>query len=210
MRILIAITSCHAHRPLQQAQRETWIADIPAEAADYKFFLGSPVIEDSAPDEIFLLPVPDDYLGLIYKTCGLVQWAIGRGYDFLFKCDHDTLVNPRLLLASDFAQHDYVGGLNAPFASGGSGYWLSRRAMNIVAIASPRSGAEDVFVADLMQRNEIPLHDDHRYKFQPGSTIDRDTITYHLGASSRLGRPYEAAQMYEAWREMKALEDARP
>lgn len=202
MKILIAITSCHAHRMLQQAQRETWIADIPT-GVDYRFFLGAPLVI-AARDEI-ILDVPDDYFGLIYKTCGLARWALECGYDFLFKCDIDTLVNPQQLIASDFANYDYVGGLNYPFASGGSGYWLSQKAMQIIARQSPEIGPEDVFVAKILGNKQIVLHNEpDRYLFYPGSEIGLKTITFHI--SSCVGEPYQADQMRIYYRQMKQIQ----
>ena len=61
----------------------------------------------------------------------------------MFKCDNDTLVNPWEFITSEFSKHDYMGGENADtnvpgfppgrieFASGGAGYWLSRKAMRM-------------------------------------------------------------------------------
>src|SRR5271157_5114842 len=142
-RVLVAITSCHMHRAWQSAQRDTWLPEL---GCDYRFFLGNPVA-DAAQDEVFL-NCPDDYHSLYHKTQGLVRWALERGYDYLYKCDVDTLVCPKNLLSSGFEQWDYTGGRNGHFASGGSGYWLSRKAMELVANSINRDGAtEDVFIA---------------------------------------------------------------
>ena len=198
MRALIAILSCHRDRPWQQAQRDTWIKDIPV-GTDYVFCLGQPNFSTS-PDEVFL-DVPDDSNGLPYKTRAMANWALTRGYDFVFKCDIDNFVVPGLMLTSDFAQHDFTGGRNQYFASGGAGYWLSRKAMHIVGVSDP-SGygpAEDVFVAKALSANGVELHADPRYKFSPGDVFDATTITYHLSSVRGWTAKYAPEMMYQTY-----------
>ena len=204
---LVAITSCHKHRAWQSAQRETWLPEL---RCDYRFFLGNPPGVDAEQDEVFL-NCPDDYSSLFYKTQGLVRWAVVRGYDYLYKCDVDTLVNPSNLLSSGFEKYDYSGGRNGHFASGGSGYWLSRKAMEIVANSENKEGAtEDVFIADLVWRKYgLVLHEDKRYMYYPGCRIGTDTISFHI--SSCNGWPgdvpsYGPEQMYTRYQEMKGSE----
>ena len=166
MRILIAILSCRAHAAYQQAQRDTWIKDIPARV-DLKYFVGHS--ENLAPDEVFLgedaiqperglklYPTLPDKIKLL---CG---WALDHGYDYLYKTDTDTAVSVTNLLNSGFESHDYSGGYNqettGEFASGGAGYWLSRKAMQIVVNSTVASWAEDVFVAlALKEKGVLPI-----------------------------------------------------
>ena len=212
-KVLIAITSCHKHRPWQQSQRDTWLKDV--EGMDYRFFLGRP-IADAAPDEVFL-DVADGYNDLLYKTQGLLRWALERDYDYLYKTDVDTLVIPSRLIHSGFEQHDYTGSINhagkpygiLDFASGGSGYWLSRKVMEWVVNAKSYTGsAEDVFVAEVCRENGVLLHSDLRYKYHPGLTFDKDTISFHI--SSTNGWPgdagtltYTPEQMYTVYERSK-------
>src|SRR5208282_4893580 len=151
MRVLVAILSCHRDRAIQQAQRDTWLKDL--KGVDYRFFLGKPT-DQPAGDEVFL-DVDDGYLGLSHKTRAMCQWAQGLDYDFIHKTDTDTLINPWTFLHSGFEQYDYMGGENADkvpalgnrtvqFASGGAGYWLSKKAMAIVASTEIKITAEDV------------------------------------------------------------------
>jgi len=204
-KVLVAITSCHPHRSWQQSQRDTWLPEL---GCDYRYFLGNPEAE-AAPDEVFL-NVPDDYHSLFHKTVGLVRWALVRGYDYVYKCDVDTLVNPSNLLSSGFEQHDYIGGLNGHFASGGSGYWLSHKAMEIVAVSTIKDGStEDVYVADLVWREHgLELHADERYAYYPGTELTKDTISYHISSCNGWPgevAPYEPSMMHAAHERLKII-----
>ena len=210
---LIAIMSCHKHRAWQDAQRQTWIKDIPA-GPDYRFFLGNPRPESVCADEAFL-DVPDDYDSLTHKIKGMIEWALGHGYGNMYKCDIDTLVSPVNLMGSGFERHDYVGryyyNYPAPqFASGGSGYCLSERAMRLV-VAEPTEGypfemlAEAVFVAWALIGSDILLQDDARYKYAPGSVLDKETISVHLSSTPGWHTPYAPEHMFVKYAEFKAL-----
>jgi hypothetical protein len=209
-RLLIAITSCDKHRAWQFAQRQTWIRDIPQKVS-YRFFLGNPAAGNAENDEVFL-DVPDDYLGLPLKTRGVSRWALEQGFNLLYKTDVDTLVLPPNLLDSGFEQYDYVGGLNTErppvtFASGGAGYCLSEKAMKLVATNTPwpEGGPEDVWVACVLKDNGILPQSDPRFKFYPGSLLDKQTISYHLTSVRGWLQPYSPDQMFEKYSEVKGL-----
>jgi hypothetical protein len=200
MKVLIAILSCHALRHYEQAQRDTWIKDIP-EGVDHRFFLGRSTTEQGA-DEVFL-STGDAFSDITEKAVAVFRWALEQGYDFVFKADLDTLVRPMALLASGFEQHDYSGGQNSFFASGGSGYWLSRRAMQYVVARPVVPGpTEDVHVGQAVRDNGLELHSDLRYKFFPGSTLDEHTLTYHLSSVVNWSEKYKVEWMYEAYRSL--------
>jgi hypothetical protein len=207
LKTLIAIASCRRDRAFQQAQLDTWLKDLIG--ADYRFFLGA---GDTPEEDEVILNVDDSYSGLSQKTQAICKWAITEDYNCLFKCDIDTVVNPRLLLQSG-AYYGYAGAENEDlvpgiperirFASGGAGYWLDRTAMEIVADSPIRTAAEDVFVADALrihQRYPVWLPG---YKWRPYSRIDRGTVTLHL--SSALQKKYETAQMYVAYEKMRSF-----
>jgi hypothetical protein len=199
MKVLIAIKGCEAHRDRWKAQLDTW-ADTLDFRADY--FTGK------------FLGVSDDYEHLPHKTQAICQWAVApqsaipnwsnQDYDFSFFCDTDTYVHVSRLLSSGFEQHDYIGHqLEAggiPYASGGAGYWLSRRAMKIIEdLAIPDMfKAEDFMVGSLLYASGIKLHHDPRYTLaldswpEPGN----DIITKHLSMNG----PYKVEMMYEAHR----------
>lgn len=194
MKILIAIHGSHSQPEQMQAQRETWLRDLGG--ADYKFFLGQPFIEQPEPRTYAICPedIDDIVTGnypdgprlkgihrtwhLNRKTEALAKYALENGYDFVFKCDDDTYVRTDLLLESGFEEHDYVGFTDTHYtrelgwyfwAQGGAGYWLSRKAMQIVA----QNGlhvipAEDFAVGNILAANGI--HPDHEQRYNPNVT----------------------------------------
>jgi hypothetical protein len=209
MKVLVAIQSCAAHRDRHEAQRNTWLADLPL---DYRFFIGQSSI--AAEDEE-VLNCPDDYQSLAIKTKAMIRWALDRSYDYLFKCDTDTVVNPWGLICSGFRYYDYIGGYNADivpfftdkkieFASGGAGYWLSRKAMAVLDfLDAPRVAAEDVFVANTLSTGGIFPEFHSGYRWRPGEDVDENVITLHL--SSALQKKYEPSMMYEYYDKIKRV-----
>lgn len=198
MKVLIAIESCLRDRHLHAAHRNTWVRELSG--ADLKFFMGGTGTPE--PDEEFL-PVADDYISLPFKTKTICHWAIARGYDYLFKADSDTFIHPGRLLASGFEKYEYTGFyLGHPrgegydwvkrgaYASGGSGYWLCRRAMEFIAGADlkqdyidPQKGStlgEDLQVGRVLSAVDIECYCDPRYHIMvPGPKPNNDVITLH-------------------------------
>lgn len=140
MKVLFAIVSCNDPKYYPEKtkiQRQTWVQDI--ENADYRFFFGT---TNRKPlfDEV-ILDCPDDYQSLNLKTKAILEWAIEREYDAIFKCDDDSYVFPRRLLSSEIVRYDYagcyipageIGGISYPAFAGGGGYWLSSRAAKLI------------------------------------------------------------------------------
>lgn len=211
-RILVVIESCHRDRELQQAQRNTWLSAL--DIVDYKFFLGIPKTKVQCMDEVFL-DVDDSYEMLSVKTQAICEWAYQHDYDFIFKCDIDTVLNGKKATISGV--QDYVGGENADvdipgfppgrieFCSGGAGFWLSRKALAIVANAAIiPTCAEDVFVAYALKKHGILPVFQPGYKWRPGSMIDSDTISLHLSSATQT--KYRPEQMYEAYQKFKEIQ----
>jgi hypothetical protein len=197
MRALIAVPSCHALHRFELAERRTWLKDIPV-GTDYKFFVGNPAGAPEA-DKVFL-NVGDTLQDLTHKVVAMFGWALAQGYDYCFKADLDTLVRPQALLQSDFSQFDWVGGQNSFFASGGAGYWLSRKAMQAVVDRPLEPGpAEDVNTARALLAQGIALHGDTRYKFIPGDILTPDTLTYHLSSVKAWDAKATPADMFNAY-----------
>lgn len=220
MKILIAVPSCMAHAAYQQAQRGTWIKDIPT-GVDYKFFLGKETgieygVVDEIGDEIYLncsdISIPErglkKYPTLPQKTKQICDYALCADYDYIFKTDTDTLVNVENLLNSGFANSEYSGGYNheeaGDFASGGAGYWLNRKAMQIVVDSDVTHWSEDVFVALALKEGGIFPTWNSGYRWKPGEVVDQNMITLHL-RSALNQREYNPAWMYEHYEKMKAL-----
>lgn len=214
MRILVAVVSCRADRSRHHPAYDTWLRHLPKDV-DYKFFVGGGDPENWAPDEI-LVSAPDSYEYLSTKTKALCSWANAQGYDYVFKCDTDTVVNVDRLLSSGFEQHDYMGGSNEDnvpanaefwypriqFASGGAGYWLSQKAMVEVAKGwGPTFPAEDVYVAcKLKKAGILPVWCDG-YRWRPIDQVEGAT-TFHL--SSGLQKKYSPELMYECYQRISA------
>lgn len=217
MKILVAIESCLDHLPRHVAQEETWLKDLPANV-DYRFFIGASAssISSVLPNTVGL-PVDDSYQALSLKTRAICRYVLDYNYDFVFKADTDTLVNPKNLLDSGFERHYYSGGFNEDnmpkgllsmfpepniqFASGGAGYWLNRRSAMLVAYGPAiATQAEDVYVACILKDNGITPIWSPDYRWKPGESVDKDTISLHL--SSALQKKYEPAQMYEYYQKI--------
>lgn len=202
MKVLVALPSCYALRHLQQVVRDTWLKDLSG--ADYKFFLGRREgIHDCSvrvsEDEVFVDAL-DDLQSLTIKMQAVYTWTLYEGYDFVFKCDLDTLVRPSLLLTSGFENHDYSGGQNGFFASGGAGYWTSRKARELsVSDARDQRSAEDVHTAQAVIDNGLKFHADPRYKFIPGAILTTDTISYHLSSVKGWSGKYDQQMMRDAY-----------
>jgi hypothetical protein len=177
MKVLIAILSCKRDQVFHQQARETWLKDCPV---DYKFFLGCPVI---ASDEV-RVQAPDTYRLNADKMKRVVEYALEKEYDFLFKCDIDTYVCVPRLLKSEFEKHDFIG-FNGNY--GGSGYWLSRKAMSIlVDCPTVRPGdrcrlLDDGWVGYSLSQHGIFPFQDKRYHSltKEGPTSENDLITSH-------------------------------
>lgn len=149
------------------ALRDTWLKDIePFKAhVSYKLFYGAPHTRPALEDEIYL-DCPDDYEHLPHKTIAICKWAIDKDYSYIFKCDDDTGVYvDRLIKELMTSRFDYAGFTHSNVCTGGTGYWLSRRAFTEVARNGAQAHwAEDVTVGKSMgAANIYPIHlDGHR------------------------------------------------
>jgi GR25 family glycosyltransferase involved in LPS biosynthesis len=146
--ILIGICSATGMKERRDAVRKTWFPD-DKNGIRACFFVGS---VENAEADVVALDVPDDYKHLPAKVRAFYRYALEHfEFDWLFKCDDDTYVHIERLreLAGT---HDLVGNeflkSSKPFASGGAGYLLSRRAVELLAKDDtlPTKGPEDVIL----------------------------------------------------------------
>jgi hypothetical protein len=194
-----------------QAIRDTWWKDVVpfSHHVDAKFFYGSPSPEGwvQQPDEV-ILPCPDDYAHLAQKSILICKYAKDHGYDLLFKCDDDTGVYvERVLHEALWGQWDYAGYTNGRTCTGGTGYWLSKRAIEIIAeSASPNHWAEDVTIGKtLFHHNIQPQHleghihgrQDHWFWKNGFTPTERDMSTV---TAFHAVRPKDMRDWY-AWKE---------
>lgn len=187
MNLLIAVKSCNKHRleGYNDEIRRTWGMDV---APNYLlFFHGEPTFEQNVhqwSDEV-ILSVKDDYDSLPYKTQAILKFFLLGFYSHIFLCDTDTFVIPEKLLATGFEKYDVSGRYGSvypigqtfnfrddrgnsmpnahPWPSGGIGYFLSRRAAQVVVDSPITHWAEDVHVGQatgpLIQSGELTACD---------------------------------------------------
>lgn len=174
-KLIICVKSCQANleRGDHHIIRSTWGKDAKALGIDVRFFVGAsqhPTKMINYQSDETSLKCPDDYDGLPYKTREICRWANGKAVDYIFLADNDTFLVPRKMLACGFEKYDYVGKIDRdpqvpfpyeassrerylkldkcyPWASGGFGYFLSRKAFQEVAFDTPTTWAEDLWVA---------------------------------------------------------------
>lgn len=184
-RVLIAVPACHRYAYGQhkdsrighadrlsndrvEAIRDTWAKDVkPFKAyVELKFFYGrqDPKADQREPlaDEVFL-SVPDDYDSLPHKVKAIIEHAYRGGYDYLYKGDDDTFVYVDRLMASGFEGNDYLGysyPAQGNYISGGPGYWLSRKSMQLLSGTPVQGWAEDKWVGETLRaRGIFPVRD---------------------------------------------------
>jgi hypothetical protein len=213
------------------ALRETWLKDVAKfPNVDYKLFYGKYPDDKTCPgtvgglipcdcspkeDEVFL-SCPDDYAHLPQKTISICKFALQQDYDMLYKCDDDTGVYiDRILHEALSGMWDYAGYLNGRVATGGTGYWLSKRAFKIIAEQSTSNyhWAEDVTVSNTLFHNNIqPVHlAGHRtgrqahWYFVDGfdKTPDPDNLDTDNISAFHAVRPEDMRAWYK-WKEDKA------
>lgn len=237
MRLLVAISSCgdFERNGCNQAMRDTWLPELAAHGVDYKFFFGfgqgidGAHKPESVPKDGEFLWVPDGYGYLTYKTQSSLRWAAAHNYDFVFRCFPDTYAKVDRLMACGFEQHDYHGdfrneeggrtnggtGVFKPtlqeaqnYASGGPGYFLSRKAYTHL-LNAPILGVwrddltpyvEDLWTGNILGKcgTKLEYFDDRRF-VNHGSNYwpkpKNDAITAHMSCPDH---PYDVQRMYAA------------
>lgn len=174
-RLVIGILSAAHYVDRRMRCRRMWTHALPQHAdAVWRFFVGrADGVEDREPD-VVVLPCPDDYASLPQKTAAMLRWFADRyEFDFLFKCDDDTYVCVERLLAYQ-PPHEYCGwDVSVSFpgsprvASGGAGYFLSRRAASLAVngLAAHPSGAEDSLLGQHLAAEGIDLYHDPKFRW---------------------------------------------
>jgi hypothetical protein len=174
MSLLFAVKSCQADRMRgdHQVIRDTWGRDI--KDGDLRFFVGGRIPDGEQRADEVGLNCADDYHSLPYKTREILRWSVTQGYDRTFLCDTDTYVIPSKLMKTDFQKFDYFGvngrelGVTFPYhapdrdgnrwflphcypwASGGFGYSLTKKASLFIVNSEPNIWAEDLWVGQIM------------------------------------------------------------
>lgn len=210
-KLAIAVKSCHRDLDagLHEAIRGTWGRDAKALGIDLFFFMGRDAQQsDTRRSRRYVngevvLECDDDYESLTVKTRRICQWLGGKIFSHLFFCDVDTFVRPNLFKNIGLQWFDYVGDFfehppgSAPWryvdergnrydecrgwASGGFGYFLSRRAAEVIAESPSRYWAEDMYVGNTL----APLIDKHMLKAESIKLRgERNALTEHWPKTS--------------------------
>lgn len=151
MKILVALETCALPKYAERRKliASTWAKRLPAQY-EFKEFDGP------------MLGVGDTYQDLCSKTKAIAAYARDNDYDWLLIVDDDVFIHADRLTAP--ITGDYAGSVtindSVPSYCYGAFYWLSKRAMGIVADAPLTSQpAEDQWVGDVMREHGIkPTH----------------------------------------------------
>jgi hypothetical protein len=195
VRLLIAVTTCHARRRQADAQYFSWAKGV----GDVRFFLGEGKSEDVRD---VILPVDDSYQGLPAKVKATMSWARSNGYDAVFKVDDDVYVVPERLYRAGYERFDYVGNFRAgnggyghAYASGFA-YWLGSRAVSIIADAPLTEDTfEDRWVGNTLGAitPRLVTYDEKRFACTYPAGIDAPQKLW-----SSVGRTHIALAQYPA------------
>jgi hypothetical protein len=151
-KLLIAVVSCARDQSAggHSAITSTWGKEAARVGIGLKFFVGTGAF--AGRNEIWV-DAPDSYQCLPAKVKAMCEWFVRSDYDYLFKCDNDTFIHPERLLGMEFESADCSGhqGSGSGSFNGGVGYFLSKKAAEIVSKDSMHSGAEDVLVAQVLK-----------------------------------------------------------
>ncbi len=212
MRALIAIVSCHRNAERRRAQRMTWLAHVRPQDFDYRFFIGRDYSYMATESDVEQLLCGDEYKDLSNKVHAVIRWARENGYTNLFKCDDDTFVHPKRLSQSGFQHHDftgymedwdiYTGKRSVPFVvyphpRGGSGYWLSLKAMCAAAVIPDLNHQEELAVATALMQNGIVPHHDERYKHIDGHHAQNKAVPTSSWITIHKCDPAKMHQIYD-------------
>ena len=212
LKLLTAVKSCvrDERNGANRAIRETW-----GEGLDnLRFIVGQRPNGDPPfhfPADVLQLACPDDYHGLPRKTRAILDFSLGAARDFTFLCDVDTFVRPDRLLASGFQQYDLTGmiggnleaGKYFPWPSGGAGYWLSRKAAQIVVNSPPSDEwAEDRMIGQILGPH-ITAAEITAFNHPGYHRVFRDDplacdVTMHFDGKGRK-KDYTPKWQYEMW-----------
>ena len=194
--ILIAAWQGYKARGDQDACRETYLKEW-GHLIPHRFVYDREYKDECAPDEI-IVDAPTGFMECVFKTHLGVKWALEEGYDYVFSVPTDCYIVIPRLLASGYEKFDYTG-YQVPgegHIGGGSGYWLSKRAMLIVANSEPELDYEDRWVGNALRTYDILGIHDPRYWSSEQVRPD-DIITAHLSLATGIYEPNWMREMHE-------------
>ena len=185
--ILLAAYQGYKARGDQDACRDTYLKEW-GHLIPHRFVYDREYADPLADDEI-RVDCPTGFMECVFKTHQGVKWALENGYDYVFSAPTDCYIIIPRLLASGFEKLDYTGfQADEGHIGGGSGYWLSKSAMEIVAARSPILDYEDRWVGTVLRENFIRGVHDPRY-WDIGQPWQEGIITVHLSKATGVYDP---------------------
>jgi hypothetical protein len=165
------------------ALRQTWLAKW-GHLIEHKFiFPGEDAGKVSNWLDAVAVDAPNGLLYTSFKTHRMAQWVLTQDYTHVFYIPTDCYVVAPRLLKSGFEQHDYTGyhTYDERHIGGGSGYWVSRKALDAMAAFPPYRDYEDRWAGAALAAAGIEAVHDPRYTSweQPESKVP-GVITVHL------------------------------
>lgn len=178
--ICLMIMSCARDQTngVNDACRRTFLREWPV--LPHRFVIGAPAVED---DELSV-DVPDDYGALQLKQRAAYTWALtlDREVTHVFLSFTDTYIHIPRLVHSGYEKHDYMGlqcKHGSAWLSGGNGYFLSRRAMQVILAAPPREYEQgDEAEWTIVTGAGIRTIDDHRFGASITRHLSKNTGNY--------------------------------
>lgn len=112
----------------------------------------------------FTLPGHDDHVSMPHKMRFICRQMLASDADVLFRPDDDTYVDvSRMVRQGVELAADYAGVDQGGFVIGGPGIWMSRRACEIIANATPpdyrKEWRDDAWIGQVLKSAGIPLTD---------------------------------------------------
>ena len=195
--ILIAAWQGYKVRGDQDACRDTYLQEW-GHLIPHRFVYDREYKDLCESDEIEV-DAPTGFMECVFKTRRGIQWALDSGYDSVFSVPTDCYIVIPQLLASGYEKLDYTG-YQVPYEGhmgGGSGYWLSKRAMEIVAARSPILDYEDRWVGQVLRENGIfGVHDPRYWSYEQARPLS-SIITAHLSLATGIYEPNWMREMHE-------------
>jgi hypothetical protein len=149
--------------------QRTWMHD--ARLAGIRVVTCTPAGETkwATDDLLYCRMVPEAWATLPQLSRSMCQGMLDRqDWDYIFKADDDTFIAIRRWIEVDCNGRDYIGGWckhqGETYAHGGGGYFLSRKAVQIVAEnMTETEGMEDQLTGRHLRNHGIVYNSDSRY-----------------------------------------------
>ncbi len=202
--ILLAAYQGYIARGDQAAVRDTYLKEW-GHLIPHRFVYDREYKDECAPDEI-IVDAPTGFMECVFKTHQGIRWALENGYDYVFSAPTDCYIIIPRLLASGYEKFDYTG-YQVPdegHIGGGSGYWLSKRAMLIVANSEPELDYEDRWVGNALRTYDILGVHDPRYWSSEQTRVD-GAITAHLSHATGIYNPRWMVDLHKKYMEEKKI-----